>query len=110
MKQNCLSPPPLPPAPCSLPVPPPHPCPNQRPPLFQTYHPPMRRRRRRRRHKTEDGTTSGSALSGGGVNGAGGVEEDGVKRGKSVPSLVTQGLLASSSSNPDKPSYQALDE
>eukprot|EP00903_Cladosiphon_okamuranus_P007945 g7670.t1 len=80
--------------------------------ICPTYHPPTRRRRRRSRRKTEDASTSGSALSGGGINGVGGggggAEEDGVKRGKSAPSLVTQGLLASSSSNPDKPSYQAL--
>lgn len=68
------------------------------------------RRRRRRRRKTEDGATTGSALSGDGViNGNGGEEDqERVTRGKSAPSLVTQGLLDSSSSNPDKPSYQAL--
>eukprot|EP00752_Nemacystus_decipiens_P005537 g5009.t1 len=76
--------------------------------ICPTYHPPARRRRRRRR-KTEDGTTSGSAVRGGGANGIG-AEEEGVKRGESAPSLATQGLLASSPSNPDKPSYSTLAE
>ncbi|CAM9724991.1 unnamed protein product [Pylaiella littoralis] len=82
------------------------------------YQPPARRRRRRRR-KTEDAGNPDGTLrtrngaGGAGSEGLGSVEGEKPKRGKSDSSLVTQALLpssSSSSSGPDKPSYQALGE
>ncbi|CAM9536590.1 unnamed protein product [Ectocarpus sp. 4 AP-2014] len=65
------------------------------------YQPPKRRRRRRSRRKTEDGNASGGASAG-----DGGAE---ATRSKSESSLQdTHGLLASSSSNTEKHSYQAV--